>query len=70
MKKLIFPIMMGLLTQLDNHLTANQLPNFSLVMLNLCNSAHDCASEAAYAWFNDMVTKLQFSPTSLGIRSL
>ena len=30
------------LTQLDKDLAANNLPNFSFIMPNICNSAHDC----------------------------
>lgn len=50
------------LTQLDNDLATNKLPNFSFIMPNLCNSAHDCPLETADTWVNDMVTKLQASP--------
>jgi hypothetical protein len=50
------------ITALDADLAANQLPNFSFIMPNLCNSGHDCQPEIADAWVNDMVAKLQASP--------
>lgn len=57
------------LTQLDSDLAANQLPNFSFIMPNLCNSGHDCSPETADDWMNKMVTKLQAS-SALGEHSL
>ena len=57
------------LTSLDPDLANNQLPNFSLIMPNLCNSGHDCSSATADQWVTDMVAKLQASP-ALGINSL
>jgi phosphatidylinositol-3-phosphatase len=57
------------LTQLDSDLAANQLPNFSFLMPNLCNSGHDCAINKPDAWVQNMVTKLQASP-ALGNNSL
>ncbi len=50
------------MTQLDQDLAANQLPDFAFVMPNLCNSAHDCPLKTADTWVNDMVEKLQASP--------
>jgi hypothetical protein len=57
------------LTTLDTDLANNQLPNFSLIMPNLCNSGHDCSPATADKWVTDMVAKLQASP-ALGINSL
>jgi hypothetical protein len=57
------------LTTLDSDLANNQLPNFSLIMPNLCNSGHDCSAATADKWVTDMVAKLQASPV-LGINSL
>jgi hypothetical protein len=57
------------LTQLDKDLAANQLPNFSLIMPNLCDSGHSCVAETSDNWLNAMVAKLQASPT-LGQNSL
>ena len=57
------------LTQLDNDLAANALPDFSFVMPNICNAGHDCSLETADTWVNDMVAKLQASP-ALGENAL
>ena len=57
------------LTKLDSDLAANQLPNFSWIMPNLCNSGHSCDPTTADNWVNGMVTKLQASP-ALGQNSL
>ena len=57
------------LTSLDSDLANKQLPNFSFIMPNLCNSGHDCSAAVADNWVNTMVTKLQASP-ALGINSL
>jgi Phospholipase C len=57
------------LTTLDGDLANNQLPNFSFIMPNLCNSGHDCSAATADKWVTDMVAKLQASP-ALGINSL
>ena len=54
------------MTQLDTDLAANSLPNFSYVMPNMCNSAHDCSLETADNWVNDMVAKLQASSAFSG----
>ncbi len=50
------------ITQLDQDLAANQLPNFSFIEPNLCNSGHDCSKSTADSWLYQMVTKLQASP--------
>jgi phospholipase C len=57
------------LTSLDSDLANKQLPNFSFIMPNLCNSGHDCSAAVADNWINAMVTQLQASP-ALGINSL
>ncbi len=57
------------LTSLDGDLANNQLPNFSYIMPDLCNSGHDCSAAVADKWVNDMVKKLQASP-ALGTNSL
>jgi hypothetical protein len=57
------------LTQLDGDLSAKQLPNFSFIMPNLCNSGHDCSAATADKWMGDMVSKLRASP-ALGQNSL
>jgi chitodextrinase len=50
------------LTALDADLAANQLPNFSFIMPNMCNSGHNCDAATADTWVGNMVTKLQSSP--------
>jgi phosphatidylinositol-3-phosphatase len=57
------------LSQLNSDLAANQLPNFSLIMPNLCDSGHSCVAGTADNWVNGMVDKLQASP-ALGQNSL
>lgn len=51
------------ITQLDKDLAANNLPNFSFIMPNICNSAHDCPLGTADKWVANMVSKLQASPS-------
>ncbi|HEY3417365.1 MAG TPA: alkaline phosphatase family protein [Armatimonadota bacterium] len=46
------------LTQLDTDLANGVLPNFSFIMPNLCNSAHDCGLDVADRWLGAMITKL------------
>jgi phosphatidylinositol-3-phosphatase len=57
------------LTSLDSDLVNKQLPNFSFIMPNLCNSGHDCSAAVADNWISAMVTRLQASP-ALGNNSL
>ncbi len=57
------------LTQLDSDLSTNQLPNFSYIMPNLCNSGHNCSAATADKWMSDLVSRLQASP-ALGRNSL
>jgi acid phosphatase len=49
------------LTQLDTDLANGALPNFSFIMPNLCNSAHDCDLSVADRWLGAMVAKLTSS---------
>jgi len=63
-EKSIYPM-----TQLDADLAANQLPNFSFIMPNLCDSGHDCGPSTADNWINNMVSRLQ-SSSALGQNSL
>jgi acid phosphatase len=46
------------LTQLDLDIAANDLPNFSFIVPDICYSAHDCALELADGWLNDQVDKI------------
>ncbi len=57
------------MTNLDRDLASNQLPNFSLIMPNYCNSGHSCPAATADDWVANMVNKLQTSP-ALGKKSL
>ena len=57
------------LTSLESDLANNQLPNFSFIMPDLCNSGHNCSAGAADKWVSNMVAKLQASP-ALGKNSL
>jgi hypothetical protein len=50
------------LTSLDNDLASNSLPNFSLIIPNVCNDSHDCSLVTADKWVQGMVEKLQSSP--------
>ncbi len=50
------------LTQLDADLAANQLPNFSFIMPNICNSGHDCDGSMSDKWLAPMIAKLQSAP--------
>jgi hypothetical protein len=51
------------LTQLDKDLAANNLPDFSFIMPNICNSGHDCPLSSSDKWVANMVSKLQASPS-------
>jgi phospholipase C len=51
------------LTQLDSDLASGNLPNFSFIMPNLCNSGHDCGLNVADSWLAAMVTKLTSAKT-------
>ena len=57
------------LTTLDGDLANKQLPNFSFIMPNLCNSGHNCSAGTADKWVQALLAKLQGSP-ALGQNSL
>jgi phosphatidylinositol-3-phosphatase len=50
-------------------LANEQLPNYALIMPNLCHSAHNCGLEAADHWLGKLVAQLQGSP-ALGENTL
>jgi phosphatidylinositol-3-phosphatase len=56
-------------TTLDSDLASNQLPDFSLIMPNNCDSGHSCPAQSADNWAFSMVSKLQ-SSSALGQKSL
>jgi phospholipase C len=46
------------LTQLNADLAANDLPDFALIIPNLCNDAHDCSVDIADTWLDHWVPPL------------
>ena len=50
------------LTMLDTDLASGSLPNFSLIVPNMCNNGHDCASAVADEWIVGMVDRLRQAP--------
>lgn len=46
------------LTQLENDLAADSLPDFVFIIPNQCNNGHDCASPIADAWLAQWVNRL------------
>jgi phospholipase C len=46
------------LAALQTDIEAGTLPNFIFITPNLCNSAHDCSTEAADAWLGDILSQL------------
>lgn len=50
------------LTVLDSDLASNTLPNFSFVVPNLCNSAHNCGLNVTDDWLKTWVSKVMSSP--------
>lgn len=46
------------LTQLNADLAANALPDFALIIPNLCNDAHDCGVDVADTWLDHWVPPL------------
>lgn len=50
------------LTALDADLASGSLPDFSLIVPNMCNNGHDCASAVADEWIVRMVDRLRKSP--------
>jgi phosphatidylinositol-3-phosphatase len=53
------------LTDLDTDLANQSLPNFSFIMPNLCNSAHDCDLDVTDAWLEGWVSRLMAYPGML-----
>lgn len=50
------------LTALDADLASGSLPDFGLIVPNMCNNGHDCASAVADEWIGGMVDTLRQSP--------
>jgi hypothetical protein len=50
------------LTQLNADLAANDLPDFALIVPNLCNDAHDCGVDVADTWLDHWVLPLMRTP--------
>ncbi len=50
------------LTELATDLASNQLPHFSFIMPDMCNSGHDCSGEIASNWVENILGTLQNSP--------
>ncbi len=50
------------LTQLNADLAANDLPDFALIVPNLCNDAHDCSVTVADTWLDHWVPPLMHTP--------
>ncbi len=46
------------LSTLTTDLKARQLPDFAMIMPNLCNSAHDCNVDKSDAWLTTWITPL------------
>ena len=46
------------LTQLQDDIQNNALPNYAFIMPNLCDSAHDCDVKIADTWLGNMVNTL------------
>ena len=53
-------------SQLPRDLAANRLPDFSLVIPNLCHDMHDCPVAAGDAWLKAHVVPLLHSPALAG----
>jgi acid phosphatase len=49
-------------SQLAADLNAGNLPNYSFIVPNLCNDAHDCALSSADAWLKNNIDPLIHSP--------
>ena len=52
-------------TQLAKDLRANALPNFSLIVPDMCNSMHDCPVSTGDAWLRKLVPKLVRLPNTV-----
>lgn len=57
------------MTQLQQDLKNNQLPNFSIIMPDMCHSAHNCDLKTADQWLKQIVDQLQAS-SALGEKSM
>jgi hypothetical protein len=53
-------------TQLARDLAANRLPDFSLIVPNLCHDMHDCSVATGDAWLKAHIVPLLHSPRLLG----
>jgi acid phosphatase len=51
------------LNQFSRDLTAGTLPDFSLVVPNLCHDMHDCSIRTGDAWLRGFVTPLLTDPS-------
>ena len=54
------------ITQLTRDLAAHRLPDFSLIVPNLCNDMHDCSVATGDAWLNAHIEPLARSPELRG----
>jgi phosphatidylinositol-3-phosphatase len=54
-------------TELSRDLAAHRLPDFSLVVPNLCNDMHDCSVAAGDGWLKARVLPLLRSPELAGV---
>ena len=54
------------LTRLGRDLAARRLPDFSLVIPNLCNDMHDCSVGTGDAWLKEHIVPLVRSPELRG----
>jgi phosphatidylinositol-3-phosphatase len=52
-------------TQLAQDLRANALPNFSLIVPDMCNSMHDCPVATGDAWLRKLVPRLVQLPNTV-----
>ena len=52
-------------TQLARDLQANVLPNFSLIVPDMCNSMHDCPVATGDAWLRKLVPRLVQLPNTV-----
>ena len=54
------------LSQLNADLSANTLPDFALIVPNLCNDAHDCGADVADTWLEAWVPALMHTDAYTG----
>ena len=50
------------LTTLEADLASGNLPDFALIVPNMCNNGHDCSATVADEWIGGMVDMLRQSP--------